>query len=80
MCSASGYVVHQCSFGEKQRKLEVKEPEVKDIPTQQVEKFLQEWQEALVEYEKFNNRRAIREAKRLIKEFETELASRSAEA
>jgi hypothetical protein len=54
----------------------MEEPELKDIPTQQVERFLQKWQDALAEYEKFNNRSAARIAKKLIKEFQDELESR----
>lgn len=51
-----------------------------DIPTPQIEKYLQDWSEALERYKKFNNRSAIREAQRLIGEFQRELESRRKES
>jgi hypothetical protein len=51
-----------------------------DIPTPQVEKYLQDWSEALERYKKFNNRSAIKEAQRLIGEFQCELETRRKES
>ena len=48
-----------------------------DLPTSQVEIYLRDWSEALERYRKFNNRSAIKEAQRLISEFQRELESRS---
>lgn len=50
-----------------------------NVPKQQIQKWLQDWRSMLLEYEEERNRKAIREAKKIIGELEAELLSRSAE-
>lgn len=54
----------------------MQEDDLTTWPTQQIKDHLQMWKDALVRYKNFNNRSGIREANRIIKEFETELTSR----
>lgn len=52
--------------------------ELANLPKEQIEKYLQEWTTALVEYKKNRRRSAIKEANKIIGELEAALASHNA--
>jgi hypothetical protein len=52
--------------------------ELANLPKEQIEKYLQEWTAALVEYKKNRRRSAIKEANKIIAELEAALAVHNA--
>jgi hypothetical protein len=56
----------------------VQDIELANLPKEQIEKYLQEWTTALVEYKKNRRRSAIKEANKIIGELEAALASHNA--